>query len=60
MDPMEPSFEVEEVAVGPTGNRVRVGGRLSYRDSGRLKEELQRHIRVPSATSVDLAGLASR
>jgi phospholipid/cholesterol/gamma-HCH transport system permease protein len=50
-------FTVEEVAVGPEGTIVRVEGALTYEGAPRLREELARVIRVPSATQVDLEGV---
>lgn len=50
-------FSVEEVAVGSAGTLVRVEGALTWEVAPRLREELARVIRVPSATQVDLAGV---
>lgn len=53
------TFEIEEVSVGPAGSRIRVEGHLTYRQVGRLRRELQRLIRVPSSTRVDLSAVES-
>ena len=51
----EPTFTVEEVAVGPVGNQVRVEGRLTFEGVGRLREALRKVIRIPAATRIDLS-----
>ena len=53
----EPDFHVEEVAVGPTGSRVRIEGRLTQAGCARLGRELRRLVRVPSSTVVDVSGV---
>lgn len=50
-------FQVEEVAVGPTGTLVRIDGSLTYEGATRLRGELARVIRVPSATQIDMSGV---
>ncbi len=50
-------FSVEEVAVGPEGTLVRIEGELTYEGAPRLREELGRVIRIPSATQLDLSGV---
>ncbi|MCP3920584.1 MAG: MlaE family lipid ABC transporter permease subunit [bacterium] len=55
--PVGEPFEIEEVAVGPTGNHVRVAGQLTVEHVGRLREELERVIRIPSSTRIDLSGV---
>lgn len=53
----EPAFEVEEVAVGPLGSRVRVTGRLTSEGCSRLRDELDALLRAPSSTVVDVSAV---
>jgi len=53
----EPGFRVEEVGVGPTGSRVRVEGRLTAGISGLLRAQLERVVRAPSSTRIDVSGV---
>ncbi len=56
-EPPSTDFTVEEVAVGSAGTLVRIEGVLTYEGAPRLRDEMARVIRVPSATQVDLAGV---
>ena len=53
----EPGFRVEEVGIGPTGSRVRVEGRLTAGVCGLLRAQLERVIRAPSSTRIDVSGV---
>lgn len=53
----ESAFEVEEVAVGPTGSRVRVTGRLTSEGAARLRGELDAVLRAPASILVDVSGV---